>query len=678
MIKILNTFAGSNSKNKIAIVKNNILYYGSDSNIIKIDNKKITDVIFLNGVINCLRYKDNIIIAGDTQGMGYIIENDRIIKNIDTNENIVDCIMVNMQYFIFCNLSKILIIDLIDNKRIVIDTNYLITCIDRFDHDKFIIGDTVGNIHIYIFANGTFEYKENIQAHKDGIKDIANRGNVIATCSQDYNIKIWSVTEKLRHLQTLNGHSDWVNSIFFIGDKLVSGSSDKTIRIWEKEGSECNTGYITGEIIGGSSPFLFVSMLNSKIVGQYKSGGFDIFDLNAENDDEYLISGHQAEINDLDWKDGLILSASSDNTTRLFYDGKEIGRAQIHGWGIRSAKFIPHDKMRFISGGDETILRVFECTKNFIMNYLDCISSNADQSEVRVSSNADQSEVRISSNADQSEGSKRVSSNTDQSEGSKRVSAISSEHIKREFNWLNQNYIDDCILSELNLTPRVIKEFRHLPLSENSLYISVFNEIKKIYGHFFDVTNVNLNSKFIFSANKSSSRQFSGLFVWNHDFKKIHYLCHHELGITKIKANEKNIITVSRDKSMCLYAVENNEIQLIKHYHDHSRLIWDAAISEKFFATSSRDKKIILYSFNNFKIYKTKMFESEVTAIEFFEDFVIAGFDNGIIRFLDFQLQIISEKKICNKKINVIKSCGNGVIAVGGADGLLRTIIFNN
>jgi WD40 repeat protein len=72
--------------------------------------------------------------------------------------------------------------------------------------------------------------------HKSGIKDLifSPDGRLIASCSNDFQIKIWDV-QTLTEIGNLKGHTDWVRSIVFnkSGTELLSASDDKTIKLWD-------------------------------------------------------------------------------------------------------------------------------------------------------------------------------------------------------------------------------------------------------------------------------------------------------------------------------------------------------------------------------------------------------------------------------------------------------------
>lgn len=645
MLKILNTYAGCNARSKMTVVCGENIYYASCSNIIKVAKKVVTEVIFLDGIINCLSSKDDILVVGDIDGNGYVIENDLVIYKTKFDGSIQECQIKEKDNIIFCTIDNIFIENYLTGCRIKHQLGYLVNCCIPFSYltnHVLAVGDSIGTLHVYTIKNNSLELIEAIAAHMDGIKDIKIGGSgLIATCSQDYNVKIWEFNCRFQLLQTLNGHNDWINSICWDNEILLSASSDKTIRVWEDEHKIENThAFSNTEIFGGSSAFLSTGVLNGMVFAQYKTGGIDGFDLKGDFDDEYIFSGHQDEITDLDWRGDLLLSTSLDCTARLFYKNKECGRPQIHGYPLTSARFLCGNKLRFISSAEETILRVFECTQRFLLNYEEA-KNQCDNESYDFCDLVDDA-----------------------------TTFPNTETVMDE-------YVEDAILAELNLTNHIVHELTHSPLTENTLAANVFNETQKIYGHFFDVKNVAVNKNLIFSCNKSSSKAFAGLFVWNLKGEKIGYYADHDLGIQKIKATESYVLTVSRDKTACLYTINGEILHLVKRFYDHSRAIWDGSISwdNQFFTTCSRDCKVIFYSLKSLEPCVSKVFECEVTAVEFSktEKLIFIGLQNGMVEVLDFDLNVKYKKRVLGKRVNVIRSNGNGYkIAIGGSDGLIR------
>ncbi|KAI5150101.1 elongator complex protein 2 [Enteropsectra breve] len=391
-------------------------------------------------------------------------------------------------------------------------------------------------------------------------------------------------------------------------------------------------------IYGGTSAFLGVLIRGNEIYGQSRTGGIDILGDAAEEDAEpeyygskYFTSGHQDEVTDLDWNENeMLLSSSLDMTARIFYKGFECGRPQTHGYSLASAKFIPGDKICFISAGQETILRIFEGTQNFF--------KNCEEAE------------------DLYEGD------------SETVLEIENA----------ENYEATAIMAELNLTNEIVAEPNEERLSENSLSSNVFKETKKLYGHYFEIKNIAVNQKLIFSCNKSLSRNFAGLFVWDHQGNKKQYLTDHELGIQKIAACSGRVLTVSRDKTACLYDIDNGLLTLNKILTDHTRAIWDCDFSSnsKYFATCARDSKIIVYSYETLEIIATKEVDSEVRSLAFStrsDNQIVLGTISGEIILWNIGEDKMESLKVASKQINSVAfNKAGSKFAVGSACGLIR------
>src|ERR1041385_7210343 len=73
------------------------------------------------------------------------------------------------------------------------------------------------------------------KAHNGTVNDLAisSDGKMIASCSSDNTIKLWSLPER-NLLRTLQGHKNAVNALALLpdGKVLASGSYDKTIKLW--------------------------------------------------------------------------------------------------------------------------------------------------------------------------------------------------------------------------------------------------------------------------------------------------------------------------------------------------------------------------------------------------------------------------------------------------------------
>ncbi|ELA41332.1 uncharacterized protein VICG_01572 [Vittaforma corneae ATCC 50505] len=429
-------------------------------------------------------------------------------------------------------------------------------------------------------------------------------------------------------VQTLNGHSDWVNGVCWHGDKLYSASSDKTVRVWERNEHGF---YICSDILGAASELLSVGFLDSVLIVQTRSGGVD--KIGAGGTCEYFISGHQGEVVDLDWNRNLLVTCSSDRTTRLFYRGRECARAQIHGFPMTSVKFLPGPHLRFISSGQETILRIYEGTRAFFANCEDLktLQHSADD--------------------------------------------FLDFYADRDY------YVEAAFLSELNLTNEIGTSTSHERLSENALCSGVFRECQKIYGHYFEIKNIAVGKSLILSCNKSAVRKFAGLFVWDLQGSKLQYIEEHDLDIQKIaiSPDQSFVATVGRDQLVCLYAVTNNTLNTVHRFAKHERIVWDCGFSRdsKYLATCSRDGNVILYNIGSRSIARTSSFEHEVTTVSFSPkaDMLIAGTVNGDVLCLDYELNIVDRIRAVGKRIHIARFDESGsMVAVSGSDGLTRVL----
>jgi WD40 repeat protein len=69
---------------------------------------------------------------------------------------------------------------------------------------------------------------------------ISTDGSVLATGSDDHNIRLWSTrTDSVECLGVLTGHSDYITHILIDENYLVSSSADRTMRKWDLTNSQC-------------------------------------------------------------------------------------------------------------------------------------------------------------------------------------------------------------------------------------------------------------------------------------------------------------------------------------------------------------------------------------------------------------------------------------------------------
>lgn len=637
MLSAVDTFAGCMGKRKAMVVASHAtepsLLYISSSNIVVAGLHCVKDVIFMDHALNCISSTGGKVVCGDIQGFGYVMESGCEFK-ARCDGKIQDCCFLDGSIAVFSTLDSIVIFDYRKPETTTHKVGFMVSCISTA-RDCILVGSVSGGLYAYSFCalSRSVVLVEKVDAHSDSITDIkAYQDRFVATCSQDTNVKVWELGSSITLVQTLNGHSDWVNSIAWGNSVLYSASSDKTIRIWEQSKDGNAPGFYTcAGVIGGASEFLDVLVFEGRLLGHLKTGGIDKL-----LDPEYFISGHLGEVTDVDWKGELLLSCSLDRTARIFYKGKECGRPQNHGYPLSSSKFLPGSKLRFISSGQETILRIYEATQNFFLN-------------------CHEAEGLHSSMPEDCSG----------------------------FGPL-EGYSKRAYLSELNLTNEVAEHNDQEPLSENSLSTNVFKEIRKIYGHYFEIKNIAVGRSVILSCNRSAAKNFAGVFLWSLDGDRLQYVADHDLGIQRIaiSMDDALALTVSRDKTSCLYSIQNARLVLLKRFADHERAVWDCGFSRdgRFAATCSRDGRVILYDTCSLGIRASREVSSEATSLGFSpaDDLLAVGTDTGVVKVLNYSLETVEESRVVGKRVNTLKFNEDGKkIAVGGSDGLLRVLALS-
>ena len=109
-----------------------------------------------------------------------------------------------------------------------------------------VAADSAGICHVYKLKDGEeLEFFQKLDAHNDYILkcQISPDVSLMATCSADKTVKIWTLTPKGYELnRVLYGHNKWVWDCAFSWGKveyLATASTDSLAKIWQVETGDC-------------------------------------------------------------------------------------------------------------------------------------------------------------------------------------------------------------------------------------------------------------------------------------------------------------------------------------------------------------------------------------------------------------------------------------------------------
>lgn len=425
------------------------------------------------------------------------------------------------------------------------------------------------------------------------------------------------------------GHDDWVSGLQWHPTcrnkdasthklQLLSLSADTALMIWEMDedsgiwvclsrlGEMSIKGASTAT--GASGGFWSCLWITNEeateqlILANGKTGAIRAYRLTDEDNkiwDSVLgVSGAIREVNDAVWsKDGsYCFTTSLDQTTRLFAPWTkhrpatsentttwhEFARPQIHGYDMICLDNISLTK--FVSGGDEKVLRVFEMTQSIgdlLHKYCDV---NVKQTEFDSLPEAASLPVLGLSN-------KAANEQLESGEAQQREEDF-------EENQENAAQVKADPLADTNGPPLEDHLQRH----------TLFPEIEKLYGHGYETTccATSPSGNIIASACRSNNAKHSVVRIFNvkADYQlREESLKGHNLTITSLEFSQDGqyLVAVSRDRQLSLWRLldeEKADFELVQlNEKAHSRIVWDCSWAPQstygaFFVTGSRDKSI--------------------------------------------------------------------------------------
>lgn len=420
------------------------------------------------------------------------------------------------------------------------------------------------------------------------------------------------------------GHDDWISSLQWSPNseklQLLSASADTSIMIWQPD--EISGVWVTTTRLGelsikgastatGASGGFWSSIWYSDDVSEKeyifthgKTGSWRVWSSKDEGqtwDPEVSITGPFKEVTDVAWSrnQDYLLATSLDQTTRLFsqwvYNNngsvrediswKEFARPQIHGYDMVCVSSLSDS--RFVSGGDEKVMRLFDEPKSIskILQKFSGIKPSKDENAMPeaaslptlgLSNKAEQEQPQ----SDDVKGGTEANNNNDEGE-------------------------------EKNISFEILAQLTHPPLEDHLQRHTLWPELEKLYGHGYELTTIDtsFDGKFIVSCCKSNSVRHAVLRIFDTEswLEVKPSLQYHELTVTRVRFSKDNkyILSVSRDRKVAVWsqkqdgsgyelAASNNKA--------HTRIVWDGDWAPQdvgyVFVTASRDKSIKIWKLN--------------------------------------------------------------------------------
>ncbi|XP_068082377.1 elongator complex protein 2 [Anabrus simplex] len=303
------------------------------------------------------------------------------------------------------------------------------------------------------------------------------------------------------------------------------------------------------------------------------------------------VGGHFDEVRDIQWEPHgtFLMSVSKDQTTRIHAPWvrpencesttwHELARPQVHGYDLTSIAVFSN--YTFASGAEEKLVRVFKAPKYFHGNISRLCQVN--------------------------------SPFVGEDGGSLPFGAISPA-----LGLSNKAVSGPGDMEVCQSKPRkpctvkcVYVDFREPPTEEVLQQNTLWPEIRKLYGHGFEIYALaaHPSGKYLASACKATRAEFAGIVIWNAETWKQHQmLMSHVLTVTQLEFSPDGqyLLSVSRDRRWSLFrlvnSVQGDSFELVVSTDQdngvHGRIIWTCSWSHdsQYFATGSREGKVVIW-----------------------------------------------------------------------------------
>ncbi|KAL8941886.1 MAG: hypothetical protein Q9211_001619 [Gyalolechia sp. 1 TL-2023] len=297
------------------------------------------------------------------------------------------------------------------------------------------------------------------------------------------------------------------------------------------------------------------------------------------------ISGHTKPVTGIAWarNGSYLLSTGSDQTTRLHAqwigEGQrswhEFVRPQIHGYDLNCIDTV--GELRFVSGADEKLLRVFDEPKATaeLLRKL-CGIQTASEKELPVAANVPVLGL------------------------SNKAIAYGAENLSDQDRPLTENSSSPAA----NSTDMAIQDKPRPPIEDDLARHTLWPESEKLYGHGYEISAVasNNDGSIIATACKASSLDHAVIRLFEtRDWRALKPpLTAHSLTVTSLRfsSDDRYLLSTGRDRQWAVFErdeIDRSVFQMrAKNPKAHSRMIlsacWAPSTVGRIFITASRDK----------------------------------------------------------------------------------------
>ncbi len=288
---------------------------------------------------------------------------------------------------------------------------------------------------------------------------------------------------------------------------------------------------------------------------------------------------------------------SSDQTTRLFAEWRrdglaswhEFSRPQIHGYDLNCIDVL--DPLRFISGADEKLLRVFEQPKS-VAGMLQRLCGIEPPAQMM----PDAASIPVLG----------LSNKATANEVVERPPGLEPEKTE------DSEEVDSTAVPPApgSATQNPILDLGHPPIEDYLARHTLWPESEKLYGHGYEISALACghDGTLVATACRASSEKHAVIRIYEtQDWRQVEPpLMAHSLTVTRLRfsCDDRYLLSVGRDRQWALFRRDEQEskryFRVSSNPKGHSRMILDAAWApvvgeRRTFVTASRDKSVSVY-----------------------------------------------------------------------------------